>query len=246
MAEGQPARLLILNNGTARAQSSNIHEHFVAEGLHTKYYWAAGNEFPENASQFDGVLITGSPHGAYEAIPWISKEHQFLLEMASYGMPMLGICFGSQILASALVGRDQVFRRETCEVGFVDLDLTPEAHTDVLLAGQAAKLPMYVWHNDEVKAQHSDIRILASTPACPNQIWRYRNQSIWGVQGHPELTRANALASFDRNFDRLERDGADVDQLREMATDTPEAKRILKNFARVVQQFALANSDPTV
>ena len=46
---------------------------------------------------------------------------------------------------------------------------------------------MFTWHNDEVKADHPDMTILASTPLCPNQVWRWRDQPVWGIQGHLEI-----------------------------------------------------------
>lgn len=60
--------------------------------------------------EFDGCFLSGSPHSAYEAIEWIVREHELIQEMAAGNMSLLDVCFGSQILASALCGRAQVFR----------------------------------------------------------------------------------------------------------------------------------------
>ena len=197
-------------------------------------YWAAGDEFPSDIAQFDGCFLTGSPHGAYESIPWIAKEHALICELAAADMPMLGVCFGSQILGSALCGRDQVFRRPDCEVGFLSLPLTPAGQTDPLMAQLDQAVEMFVWHNDEVKAGHPDMVILASSSACPNQIWRYQNRPIWGIQGHPELTRQTALTLFDEDEAVFERDGADLAQLRADAHDAPGAKTLLNRFAQML------------
>ena len=148
---------------------------------------------------------------------------------------MLGICFGSQILASALCGRDQVFRREFCEIGYMDLTVTDAARHDPVTGSLGETVHMFVWHNDEVRADHPDMTILAISDLCPNQIWRYRDAPIWGIQGHPEITREQAPIWFEENRDRMERDGADIDELKASAHEAEEAKTMLTRFARYVR-----------
>ena len=227
--------LLILHNGSRPTGADHINEYFSHKGLDVTTYWAAGNQFPSDIDEFDACFLTGSPHGAYEKIPWIEEEHQLIRQMAAAGIPILGVCFGSQILGSALCGRDQVFRRQTCEVGFLKLPLTRAGKSDPLMANLDHSAEMFVWHNDEVRAAHPDMVILASSADCPNQIWRYKNQPIWGIQGHPELTRQTALALFKEDQDVFERDGADLDSLRADAHDAPDGKTLLDQFAAMIQ-----------
>ena len=144
---------------------------------------------------------------------------------------MLGICFGSQILGSALCGRDQVFRRATCEIGYKWLDATAAAADDPVARGIHPRAYMFVWHNDEVRADHPDMRILASSDLCPNQVWRHRTVPAWGIQGHPEVTRAQFRDWSESSRGRMEGDGADVAALNRAADDAEQAKTMLSNFA---------------
>ena len=228
-------QLLILHNGSTPDGAAHIATYFEAAGLSTTTTWAGGNEFPSNPSKFDGCLLTGSPHGAYEKIDWIEREHKLIVSLAEQEMPMLGVCFGSQILASALCGRDQVFRRDTCEVGFMPLPLSEAGKKDSLTGSLDGAVDMFVWHNDEVRATHKDMVILASSADCPNQIWRFRDEPIWGIQGHPELTCETATRLFDAEQAIFERDGADIEELKAAAHDAPEAKTLLTRFADIVQ-----------
>jgi GMP synthase (glutamine-hydrolysing) len=231
-------RLLYLQNGAKRATVSRLEERFSAAGFAVDFRWAYAGEFPDALDPYDAVLVSGSPHGAYEDIPWIRREHDLLREVAARGLPTLGLCFGSQILGSALCGHDQVFRRATCEVGYMALDVTAKARDDALTKDLGRRVDMFVWHNDEVRAAHPDMRILAHSPDCPNHIWRYRDLPIWGIQGHPEVTAAQARVWFEDSRKRLEADGADVDALKTQAHDAADAKTMLRNFIAIATTHA--------
>ncbi len=110
------------------------------------------------------------------------------------------------------------------------LDVRDGAADDAVCRDLPARVRMFVWHNDEVRGDHPDVDVLASTDDCPNQIWRHRSAPAWGVQGHPEITRAEGPRWFERNRERLEGDGADVDALIADVDEAPEAKTMLRNF----------------
>lgn len=229
-------RLLYLGNGRSFQSVAKLDERFESWGLSVDRYWAYNNEFPATLDGYDGIFLSGSPHGAYEDVPFINREHDLIEKAAEKQIPMLGICFGSQILGSALCGRDQVFRRDDCEIGYKTLTTSDEANDDLLTAEVGKSFDMFVWHNDEVKAEHPDMRILASTDICPNQIWRYRDEPIWGIQGHPEVTRVQAPIWFEQNRARMEKDGADVDRLKSQADEAATAKTMLTRFVQFLVQ----------
>ena len=232
------ARLLYLGNGRSFQSVAKLDERFEGWGLTVDRYWAYNGEFPDNLDSFDGIFISGSPHGAYEDIPFIHREHDFIRTAAEKQIPMLGICFGSQILASALCGRDQVFRRKFCEIGYKDLPVTDAAKNDPVAGALGDSVHMFVWHNDEVRGDHPDMTILANSDICPNQIWRWRDEPVWGIQGHPEITREQAPIWFEENRDRMENDGANVDDLKASADEASEAKTMLTRFVDVMKTGA--------
>ena len=229
------ARLLYLSNGPKPQSLAMLDDRFESWGLTVDRYWAYSGEFPKNLNSYDGIFLSGSPHGAYEDIPFIQREHGLIQDAAARGIPMLGICFGSQILASALCGRDQVFRRHDCEIGYKDLPVTDAARDDAIAGELSQHVHMFVWHNDEVRGDHSDMTILAHSDICPNHIWRYRDTPVWGIQGHPEITAAQARVWFNQNRERMQKDGADVDVLISLADEAADAKTTLTRFTDVVR-----------
>jgi GMP synthase-like glutamine amidotransferase len=233
-------RLLYLQNGPRRASVSGLEQRFASAGFEVSAVWAYAGEEPDDVVTYDACFVSGSPHGAYEDIPWINREHDWLRQLAERGAPMLGICFGSQILASALCGRDQVFRRANCEVGYMDLNVMLPARDDPVTAELGEQVHMFVWHNDEVGAGHPDMQVLARSADCPNHIWRHRRYPVWGIQGHPEVSAEQARPWFDLSRARLEADGADVAALQRMAVDPTKADTMLRRFMRVARGQAMA------
>jgi GMP synthase-like glutamine amidotransferase len=222
--------LLYLQNGPRRQSVSRLEDRFTAAGFTVDVRWAYQGEFPDDIRNYDACFVSGSPHGAYERLPWIDREHVLLADLADADVPLLGICFGSQILGSALCGRDQVFRRPTCDVGYFHLDVHKPARQDPVASSLGTLVEMFVWHNDEVRHDHADMIVLASTARCPNQIWKHRRFPAWGIQGHPEVDAGQARDWFELSRSRLEADGADVDALKARAVDALEAKTMLTNF----------------
>ncbi|WP_118134540.1 type 1 glutamine amidotransferase [Oceanicella sp. SM1341] len=223
-------RLLYLGNGRKLQSVAKLDERFESAGLEVDRFWAYNGEFPRSLAGYDGIFLSGSPHGSYEDIPFIHREHDLIREAAAQGIPMLGICFGSQILASALCGRDQVFRRPYCEIGYKDLAVTPAAGEDEMAGAWGPTVRMFVWHNDEVRHDHPDMVILAASDDCPNQVWRHRMAPAWGIQGHPEVTAAQAPEWFTENRARMETDGGDVDAFIAESAPALEAKTMITRF----------------
>ncbi len=223
-------KILFLHNGAKQYSPSRVDLRFAAAGFDVDYQWAAQGEFPARLDIYAGVWISGSPNGAYEDIDWIHREHEVIQELAKHLVPMYGSCFGHQILASALCGRDTVFKRSFCEVGYRWITLHHPPQGDPILRGLKNRTYMYVYHNDDVKADHPDMCILGSNEVCPNHIWRFRDLPFWGIQGHPELTKEQALQSFKESREKLIRDGADLDELYRTVDEQAEARAFVTNF----------------
>jgi len=129
-------------------------------------------EFPNDAGDADGWLITGSRHGAYENHLWIARLEDLIRDIHARGVPLIGVCFGHQIIAQALGGRVEKFNGGWA-VG------RTEYQTD------NGPVVMNAWHQDQVTQRPEGAQVLASNAFCENAVLAY-GDTIWTVQPHPE------------------------------------------------------------
>ena len=187
--------------------------------------------------EFCGVYVSPSFNGVHDDEPWIRREQELLRRLAHSGIPMLGLCFGSQILASSLFGPDLVFTRGHRESGRGTIRLRNAVpNDDPLTVGLPEIIPVFHWHGDEVRADHPGMRVLASNSACPNQIWRWRHGPVWGVQPHAEFDRTKIGAWLRFNRTEFLGDAFDGDQMETSGEEYEVAGNMLENFLSVVER----------
>lgn len=227
---GESRAVLYLHNAKAAFAPNSVVAAFRGHGLTVEVLDAKAAPLPTH-QRYSGVYLSGSGHGVKERLPWMRAQEAFLRDCVEARIPLLGVCFGSQIIASALCGEGSVFRRDRCEVGYLPLWPTQEAAEDPLVGGWKPGEPMLVWHNDEVTHRHPDMRILAVSDQCPNQIWRYRDQPVWGVQGHPDITPEEAPRWIGANAATFQADGADPQVLIARAAGCAWGPSLITRFA---------------
>ncbi len=131
-------------------------------------------DLPGDPGEADGWLISGSRHGAYEPHEFIPPLEEFIRAADASKTPMIGVCFGHQIIAQALGGKV-----EKASVGWTvgrqEYDFQNLGH-----------LHLNAWHQDQVITPPQGALTLATTPSCPHAALRYGSH-ILTVQPHPEM-----------------------------------------------------------
>ena len=131
-----------------------------------------------------GVLISGSKYSVNDKLAWIDEAKALVRELDETGIPVLGICFGHQLIASALGG--QVVQMKTYEIGPYALQLTEKGQSDPVFKHIDSGTQFMFSHFDHVAQLPPDATTLACTDLDPHSAFKLRNMR--GVQCHPELT----------------------------------------------------------
>ncbi len=192
------------------------------------------------ATDCAGVIVTGSHSMVTDNLPWSTKLEAWIPSLLETKIPFLGICYGHQLLARSMGGEVGVHSGGK-EIGSVEIELMPEYINDDLLQVLRQRFYVYVAHSQTVLRLPPGATRLAANSFEHNHIFRI-GDCAWGVQFHPEYD-ARIMRSYIREHaEELESSGRNVSELLRTVKATPEAVKILKNFASIVQQKEIANS----
>lgn len=143
------------------------------QGFTFEGYFVVDGQFPDSIHDADGWLITGSRHGVYEDHPWIAPLEQFVRDVYADGRPMVGICFGHQIIAQALGGHVEKFRGGWA-VGSTSYDI------------EGLPVTLNAWHQDQVITPPDGAQVIGSNDFCTHAALLYGDRA-YTIQPHPEF-----------------------------------------------------------
>jgi GMP synthase (glutamine-hydrolysing) len=168
---------------------------------------------PREIADYDAILsFGGAMHADQEdKHPWLRFEKDFLAAMVEDGVPLLGVCLGTQLLAEAAGGEAR--RLAEPEIGWLDVEVLPEGEDDPLLGALAPRFTAFQWHSYEAVPPAGAVP-LARSDSC---LQAYRlGELAWGIQFHAEVSRADAeswIDDWDEDEDAVA-SGLDPDELR--------------------------------
>jgi GMP synthase (glutamine-hydrolysing) len=213
-------------------------EHWIISGLAVSLNSAsvvdvpAGNPLPD-PSHTGGVVVTGSHNSVTDRAPWSQRTAAWLPEIVNREIPVLGICYGHQLLAHALGGQvaDNPAGRE---FGTVAVSLTDDAADDPLFRGLTTPTPFHVSHSQTVLKLPPGARLLAASERDSHQAFAVGNRA-WGVQFHPEFDVEITRAYIAEYRQLLLAQGDDPDELTAVCVETPAGPALLRRFAEIAR-----------
>lgn len=163
----------------------------AAPELSFRAYDVTEGEWPDGVDACDGWLVTGSKHGVYDDLPWIAPLRAFLARAREARQPIVGICFGHQILAEALGGAAAKSERGW-GVGRRCYRIVARPSW---MADAPDEIAIHAMHQDQVTAIPPDATLLATSEHCPFAMLAYgdpESPDAISIQPHPEFAEPYA------------------------------------------------------
>lgn len=178
-----------------------------------------------NTTDFDGILVSGAHEMVSDRHGWSEDTAAYLKTAVECETPILGICYGHQLLAHAMGGVVDNHPKGP-EIGTVEISLTDNAKDDPIFGKFPKTFTAHVTHTQSVLTLPAGAVVLAENSYEPYHAFRI-GKCAWGVQFHPEydsiISREYAL--FQKS--KLK----DPDSILSSIQDTPEANTLLRKFA---------------
>ena len=157
--------------------------------------WVPSAAPPPSIDGVDALMIFGGSmhvdqNGEHR---WLDPEKEFLRDALHRGVPMLGVCLGSQLLAEAAGAQPR--RITEPEIGWYDVEITEAGVADPVVGPLAPSVELFEWHHYVAPLPPGAVE-LARTPACV-QAFRIEGKPAWGLQFHAEVTRENLWSWLD-------------------------------------------------
>ncbi len=200
------------------------------DGLPVEVVKVSEGERLPSYSNISGVIITGSDVLISQKLKWSEACAKWIQSTIPTGIPILGICYGHQLIAHALggiVGKNP----NGPELGSVEIKLLPKAMGDPLFKEVYRPLYLQSFHFETVTKLPDGAISLAKNKSGEVEAIKYTS-SCWGVQFHPEFDNED-MRLFLTDLD-IETIGVDIDRSIKQLQQTPFGPTLLKNFSKLV------------
>lgn len=206
---------------------------------HAYSIWRAQIEERPPVSDPEAVYLSGSSASVYDSDPWIARLSDAVRDWRERNVPILGVCFGHQLLAQALGGRVEK-NPKGWEVGVTEVELTPEGRKDPLFESFPERFPVMQSHQDVVVTMPPGARLLARNEVSACQSFALGDR-IHTVQFHPEYTPEHLRFLLVPRQEKLSASGLDMHTAMAAIRPTPESRSILKRFLQHFVESGVAS-----
>lgn len=187
---------------------------------------------PHSLNEFAGVVVTGSPAMVSHRLDWSETAARWLARVVDEDrLPVLGVCYGHQLIAHALGGRvgpNPAGRQMGTQ------ELTVGDHEDPLIGPLTPLANVQVTHLEAVLEPPPQARVLGGMKTDPNHALHFGGRS-WGVQFHPEFDAAIMRCYVEARADLLDGEGFDSGSILDTVCETAAGSGVLQRFAAICE-----------
>ncbi|HEY4560274.1 MAG TPA: glutamine amidotransferase [Lysobacter sp.] len=191
---------------------------------------------PPSREGFAGAIVTGSGAMVTDRHDWSERTAAWLGEAAQAGLPLLGICYGHQLIAHAL-GGEVGWHPRGREMGTVEVERLAPSDADPLFSGLPERFAAQATHLQSVLKVPEGAALLARSGHDPVHAYRWRD-SVWGVQFHPEFSTTHMRGYVRARRDALHGEGLCATSTERAVSATPHARRVLRRFVGFARRRA--------
>jgi GMP synthase (glutamine-hydrolysing) len=182
---------------------------------------------------YRGIVISGSWSMVTDREPWSEAAAHYLRAAQSAGVPILGVCYGHQLLAHAF-GGEVGYNPAGRHAGTADVVTTAAARSDALFSVLPEQLVVQVSHSQRVLALPEGALLLAHTARDPFHAFRLGDRT-WAVQFHPEFDPEVSRRYIALRREKILAEGLDPDALIAGVRESDHGARLLARFAEITR-----------
>ncbi|MFC2088071.1 glutamine amidotransferase [Calditrichota bacterium] len=234
-------KLYILKTGSTYPAIKKQHgdfEDWILEGLNRSKEQvmvrdAQINSHPPSFETCAGIVITGSHSMVTDSSDWINRVIQWLPDAVELKIPILGICFGHQLLAQAMGGKVK-YNPGGREMGVNTIKKFSTANDDLLFKTFPEQIEVLESHRQSVIELPTSAKVLYYNDHDQNQAYVINN-STWGIQFHPEFNESIMKAYIYHQKEELEKEGFSLTKLIKDLNHFNRNQNILTRFLEIVE-----------
>jgi GMP synthase-like glutamine amidotransferase len=168
---------------------------FRKDGFEVEIVSAQEGGVPSRSSDYSAIVVLGGPMAVYDNLPYLQKEQGLIRDAIKNGVPVLGVCLGSQLIAQAAGGR--VYKGGKKEIGWHDVFLSQQGKKGLFSGIKEEKMMrVFQWHGDTYELPKTAV-VLAYTDLYPQA---FKVGSAIGIQFHLEVDE-RLIRSWMKEYD---------------------------------------------
>jgi GMP synthase (glutamine-hydrolysing) len=212
-----------------------LKEFLLSDGYRISEILASKQKIPETIDNYDAIFILGGPMSVNDNFKYLMKEKQLIVNSIGLGIPVLGICLGSQIIANSCGGKVQ--RGSKKEIGWGFVDITDDGKNSLFKNIIDKTIQVFQWHGDTFALPENTL--ILSLSSLYVQAFKYK--TAFGIQFHLEVTEQMILNWMQEYQKEIQDENVDKQELVfEMEKKVKELNRyskiVYKNFISLIDK----------